>query len=109
MMMSISNCEKTYYFHLSIITKIILISFDYINLNISTILIIINLFYFMRLLIYYEGVMKIYPTVTNLKNIIQFVTDNYSNLPSSDWELNYIDSDGDMVTLSSEADVITML
>lgn len=62
----------------------------------------------MRFLFNYKGINKIMLTAESYEDIIKFIKNNFF-LKMSKWEMHYIDSDGDQITLDSELDFQTML
>lgn len=62
----------------------------------------------MRLLLNYKRTNKILSDFSTYADIAEFVNSNFS-LPSSDWNLVYIDSEQDVISLGSDLDIQTML
>lgn len=62
----------------------------------------------MRLLLNYKRTNKILSDFSTYADIAEFVNSNFS-LPSSDWNLVYIDSERDVISLGSDLDIQTML
>ena len=58
----------------------------------------------MRLLLNYKGINKILSKVEKYSDIVQFVNENFF-LKMSKWNMYYIDSDGDVISLDSDLDV----
>ena len=62
----------------------------------------------MRLLINYQGLTKIIPDFQSFADVQKFVNENFTELPAS-WVLEYVDVDGDVITVGTELDVKNMI
>jgi hypothetical protein len=59
----------------------------------------------MRLLITHNGIMKVFPNATQFEELINFIHENFPTLKKKSFTLNYLDADGDLVSLGSQMDL----